>query len=103
MERAIAAVVALNGRGRSGRNARTKHSPIQRQKSLAQMLVDIPTAWDRGTKCVPEARRFLGAVQAAHIDSANCVISVSVLLSVVSMCISHGFTNEVSENWSGFN
>jgi hypothetical protein len=62
-------------------------SPIKRQReqTLAQMLADIPTACDRGTKCNAQGYKVSWNGYKLHIDTADCGVPVAVLLSSASM------------------
>jgi hypothetical protein len=77
-------------RGRPGRNevrAPAKESPLQRQRqqTLAQMLQDIPTACDRGTKCNAQGYKVSWNGYKLHLDTADCGVPISALLSSASM------------------
>ena len=76
------------GRPRRG-ETRTpaKASPIQRQRTqtLAQMLEEIPRACTRGTKCNAQGYKVSWNGYKLHIDTADCGIPVSALLSSASM------------------
>ena len=64
-----------------------KASPIQRQRqqSLAQMLAEIPTRCDHGTKCNAQGYKMGWNGYKLHIDTADCGVPISVLLSSASM------------------
>lgn len=79
-------------RGRSRRTqgnteASLKGSPLeyQRQQSLSQMLKDIPTACDRGTKCNAQGYKVSWNGYKLHLDTADCGVPISALLSSASM------------------
>lgn len=77
------------GRPRHGevRTAPADESPIQiqRKQSLAAMLKDIPTACDRGTKCNAQGYKVSWNGYKLHIDTADCGVPISALLSSASM------------------
>jgi len=76
------------GRPRRGEARRaTKVSPIarQRQQTLAQMLAEIPTACDRGTKCNAQGYKVSWNGYKLHLDTADCGVPVAALLSSASM------------------
>jgi Transposase domain (DUF772)/Transposase DDE domain len=62
-------------------------SPIhhQRQQTLAQMLKDIPTACDRGTKCNAQGYKVSWNGYKLHLDTADCGVPIAALLSSASM------------------
>ncbi|MBD3805290.1 MAG: transposase [Thioclava sp.] len=78
---------------RRGRPRRTevrqpaKESPIarQRQQSLREMLADIPNACDRGTKCNAQGYKVSWNGYKLHLDTADCGVPISALLSSASM------------------
>jgi hypothetical protein len=76
------------GRPRRG-DARppAKESPIhrQRQQVLAQMLKDIPTTCDRGTKCNAQGYKVSWNGYKLHLDTADCGVPVAAVLSSASM------------------
>lgn len=79
---------AKKGRPRRGEvRAPAKESPIarQRQQTLAQMLEAIPTACDRGTKCNAQGYRVSWNGYKLHLDTADCGVPISALLSSASM------------------
>ena len=83
---------ALSGlrRGRPRRGETrppAQESPIQRQRTqtLAQMLAEIPTACDRGTKCNAQGYKVSWNGYKLHIDTADCGVLISALLSSASM------------------
>ena len=76
------------GRPRRGQaRPPVKESPIarQRQQTLAQMLAEIPTACDRGTKCNAQGYKVSWNGYKLHLDTADCGVPVSALLSSASM------------------
>lgn len=50
----------------------------QRRQTLAQMLQEISTACDRGTKCNAQGYKV-------HLDTADCGLPIAALLSAASM------------------
>jgi len=64
-----------------------KESPISRQRrqTLAQMIKDIPTACDRGTKCNAQGYKVSWNGYKLHLDTADCGVPISALLSSASM------------------
>lgn len=79
---------AKRGRPRRGEaRAAAKESPIahQRKQTLAQMLSDIPTACDRGTKCNAQGYKISWNGYKLHIDTADCGVPVAAVLSSASM------------------
>lgn len=82
------APVRKRGRPRRGEVRQpAKESPVhhQRQQSLAQMLEDIPTACDRGTKCNAQGYKVSWNGYKLHLDTADCGVPVAALLSSASM------------------
>ncbi len=76
------------GRLRRGEvRAPAKESPVhrQRQQTLAQMLEDIPTACDRGTKCNAQGYKVSWNGYKLHLDTADCGVPIAALLSSASM------------------
>jgi hypothetical protein len=83
-------VAPANKRGRPRRGdvrAPAKESPVhrQRQQTLAQMLKDIPTACDRGTKCNAQGYKVSWNGYKLHLDTADCGVPIAALLSSASM------------------
>ncbi|MBK7956338.1 MAG: transposase [Candidatus Accumulibacter sp.] len=64
-----------------------KATPIKRQRgqTLAQMLKEIPTACDRGTKCNAQGYKNSWSGYKLHLDTADCGVPISALLSSASM------------------
>ena len=64
-----------------------KESPIhcQRQQPLAQMLKDLPTACDRGTKCNAQGYKVSWNGYKLHLDTADCGVPIAAVLSSASM------------------
>lgn len=82
------APVRKRGRPRRGEvREPVKESPIhrQRQQTLAQMIEDIPTACDRGTKCNAQGYKVSWNGYKLHLDTADCGVPVAALLSSASM------------------
>lgn len=80
--------VRKRGRGRRGEvREPVKESPIhrQRQQTLAQMIEDLPTACDRGTKCNAQGYKVSWNGYKLHLDTADCGVPVAALLSSASM------------------
>jgi len=85
---AIPAPTQKRGRPRRGeKRPPAKESPIerQRQQTLAQMIKDIPTACDRGTKCNAQGYKTSWNGYKLHIDTADCGVPIAALLSSASM------------------
>lgn len=76
-----------------GRPARGETRPLtqvaplerQRQQTLAQMLADIPSICDRGTKCNAQGYKVSWHGYKLHIDTADCGVPISALISSASM------------------
>jgi len=62
-------------------------SPIRRQRrqTLPQMLAELPTACDRGTKCNAQGYKSSWNGYKLHIDTADCGVPVAALLCSASM------------------
>jgi hypothetical protein len=62
-------------------------SPLQRQRqqSLAQMLSEIPTQCDRGTKSNAQGYKHSWNGYKLHLDTADCGVPIAALLSSASM------------------
>lgn len=76
------------GRPRRGeaRCEREKRSVSgQRKQTLAQMLEEIPTACDRGTKCNAQGYKVSWNGYKLHLDIADCGVPIAALLSSASM------------------
>jgi len=76
------------GRPRRGEaRAPAKESPMQRQRrqTLAQMMADIPTVCDRGTKCNAQGYKVSWNGYKLHLDTADCGVPIAALLSSASM------------------
>lgn len=57
----------------------------QSKQTLAQMLRDLPTGCDRGSKCNAQGYKNSWNGYKLHIDTADCGVVVSALLSSASM------------------
>jgi len=76
------------GRPRPGEaRPAAKASPIKRQRgqTLAQMLEEIPTACDRGTKCNAQGYKNSWSGYKLHVDTADCGVPIAALLSSASI------------------
>lgn len=76
------------GRPRRGEvRAPAKESPISRQRkqTLAQMMQEIPTACDRGTKCNAQGYKVSWNGYKMHIDTADCGVPIAAMISSASM------------------
>jgi hypothetical protein len=87
---AEAAASAPKRRGRPRRGevrAPAKASPLARQRaqSLAQMLAEIPTACDHGSKCNAQGYKIGWNGYKLHLDTADCGVPIAALLSSASM------------------
>jgi Transposase DDE domain len=85
---AVAAPAPKRGRPRRGEvRPPAKESPLVRQRgqSLAQMLEEIPTACDRGTKCNAQGYKVSWNGYKLHIDTADCGVPIAAVLSSASV------------------
>ena len=85
---AVPAAPRKRGRPRKGEvRPAAKESPLsrQRQQTLAQMIKDIPTACDRGTKCNAQGYKLSWNGYKLHLDTADCGVPIAALLSSASM------------------
>lgn len=87
---ASAPEVASKKRGRPAKDEvrpPARESPIQRQRqqTLAQMMADIPSACDRGTKCNAQGYKISWNGYKLHLDTADCGVPVAAMLSSASM------------------
>lgn len=57
----------------------------QRGQTLAQMLEELPTACDRGTKCNAQGYKVSWNGYKLHVDTADCGVPIAALLSSASM------------------
>jgi hypothetical protein len=83
-------VKAARRRGRPRRGEvrpPAQESPLerQRQQSLAQMLSEMPTQCDRGTKCNAQGYKHSWNGYKLHLDTADCGVPIAALLSSASM------------------
>ncbi|CAG0926510.1 hypothetical protein PLCT1_00040 [Planctomycetaceae bacterium] len=64
-----------------------KESPLarQRRQTLAQMLAEISTACDRGTKCNAQGYKISWNGYKPHLDTADCGVPIAAVLSSASM------------------
>ena len=62
-----------------------KRIEVQVNQTLPQMLRDIPTGCDRGTKCNAQGYKVSWNGYKLHIDTADCGVAISALLSSASM------------------
>lgn len=64
-----------------------KASPIKRQRSqtLAQMIAEISTGCDRGTKSNAQGYKVSWNGYKLHLDTADCGVPIAALLSSASM------------------
>ena len=77
-------------RGRPPRGEARRAAPIsplarQRGQTLAEMRQEIPTACDRGTKCNAQGYKVSWNGYKLHLDTADCGVPISALLSSASM------------------
>ena len=75
------------GRPKKGEGREAKLSKIEQQcgKTLAQLLAELPLRCDRGTKCNAQGYKNSWNGYKLHIDTADCGIPVSALLTGASM------------------
>lgn len=75
------------GRPRRGETRTPPESALQRQRrqTLAQMIGEIPTACDRGTKCNAQGYKVSWNGYKLHLDTADCGVPVAAILSSASM------------------
>jgi hypothetical protein len=81
------AVAKKRGRPRKGevREAEPGKLAQQQGKTLAQLLKELPRDCDRGSKCNAQGYKNSWNGYKLHIDTADCGIPVSALLSGASM------------------
>ena len=79
-------------KARRGRPAKDEVRPAkvsrigkQRQQTLPAMLRDLPRACDRGTKCNAQGYKNSWNGYKLHIDTADCGVPISVLLTSASV------------------
>lgn len=82
-----ATVAKRRGRPRKGEGSFAKPGKLEQQqgKSLAQLLKELPRDCDRGSKCNAQGYKNSWNGYKLHIDTADCGIPVSALLSSASM------------------
>jgi len=79
---------AKRGRPRRGEvrpPAKESALKIQRNQTLKQMRNDIPQACDRGTKCNAQGFKTSWNGYKLHLDTADCGVPISALLSSASV------------------
>ena len=86
------AAVAKSEKGRRGRPKKGEERPVkvnrialQRKQTLPAMLNNLPRDCDRGTKCNAQGYRNSWNGYKLHIDTADCGVPVSVLLTSASV------------------
>lgn len=83
------AAAPKRGRPRHGeeRQPAAKASPLVRQRTqtLEQMIQEIPITCDRGTKCNAQGYKTSWNGYKLHLDTADCGVPISALLSSASM------------------
>ncbi len=64
-----------------------KGSPLerQRQQTLPEMMAEIPTHCDRGSKCNAQGYKVSWNGYKLHMDTADCGVPIAALLSSASM------------------
>lgn len=74
------------GRPRKGevREAKTTQIGQQLKQTLPQILAELPTACDRGCKCNAQGYKVSWNGYKLHIDTADCGVPISVLLTSAS-------------------
>lgn len=78
---------ARRGRPKKGEERPAKVNKIvqQRTQTLPAMLNDLPRVCDRGTKCNAQGYKISWNGYKLHIDTADCGVPVSVLLTSASV------------------
>ena len=78
---------AKRGRPRRGEVREPKPTVIARQRTqaLAPMIEALPTACDRGTKCNAQGYKVSWNGYKLHIDTADCGVPISALLTSASV------------------
>lgn len=86
-EKTKPAVQAKRGRPRKDEVREPKLKTIARQlgQSLTEMLAALPTACDRGTKCNAQGYKISWNGYKLHLDTADCGVVVSALLTSASV------------------
>jgi hypothetical protein len=89
IEESKPAAVTAKKRGRpckgEVREVKTGKLELQRGKPLAELLKELPRECDRGSKCNAQGYKNSWNGYKLHIDTADCGIPVSALLSSASM------------------
>ena len=82
-----APVKRKRGRPRRGEVRAPKETPIsrQREQSLAQMIAELPRQCDRGSKCNAQGYKIAWNGYKLHLDTADCAVPVSALLTSASV------------------
>ena len=80
----------IKKRGRPRKDAQQDAAPKltvkrQREQSLADMLAEIATDCDRGTKCNAQGYKVSWNGYKLHLDTADCGVPISAVLSSASM------------------
>jgi len=75
------------GRPKKGeeRPVKTTRLEVQRKQTLSQILAELPRQCDRGSKCNAQGYKNSWNGYKLHIDTADCGVPVSALLSSASM------------------
>ncbi len=83
----VSAVAKKRGRPCRGdiREAKPGKLELQRGKSLAELLKELPRECDRGSKCNAQGYKNSWNGYKLHIDTTDCGIPVSAVLSSASM------------------
>jgi hypothetical protein len=83
---------AKDAKSKPGRKKKSSSLPpppkrieVQLQQTLPQMLREIPQGCDRGSKCNSQGYKVSWNGYKLHIDTADCGVAVSALLSSASM------------------
>lgn len=86
-ENAVQAAPRKRGRPRRGEVRAPKRSRIGQQikQTLAQMLEALPKRCDRGTKCNAQGYKNSWNGYKLHIDTADCAVPVSAILTSASV------------------
>lgn len=86
-EKTQAAAQAKRGRPRKDEVREPKLKTIARQlgQSLSEMLAALPKACDRGTKCNAQGYKISWNGYKLHLDTADCGVVVSALLTSASV------------------
>jgi hypothetical protein len=86
---ATPAPVAAKKRGRPGKNevreVKLGKLELQQGKPLSQLLIELPRDCDRGSKCNAQGYKNSWNGYKLHIDTTDCGVPVSALLSSASM------------------